>query len=312
MWGQRLTRNNNQWLIIIAHISTHDNIADRLPNACHPILVIIWSVHGHVIEIHPAKRGADSASNATDDSTKRGDSEMKKADATTTVSWADTVKRAPPSTVVEWHPDNPIDDSEYDRDYDDRPLDDEPLLNFDLIDDGELTDLAVPDIVPVAAPNPRLAQGAPRENDDVHDLNEDDADDADVDDHRYHEPLVSDDDIDLMRPTMSTIPTELQIILVMIMGTTHPRMHTRTYMATPRALGAMLTTTTFASSQMAQLNRPTKRIRGSSSSTGPTRHVRLRPSDPTTTYETAALERALLGAQWTVPIVASRTTHLLR
>ncbi|KAI2492027.1 hypothetical protein MHU86_3729 [Fragilaria crotonensis] len=47
------------------------------------------------IEIRPAKRGTDSASIATDDSTKRGDSEMKKADATTTVSWADNVKRTP-------------------------------------------------------------------------------------------------------------------------------------------------------------------------------------------------------------------------
>ena len=46
------------------------------------------------VEIRPAKRGANSASNVTD-STKRDDSEMKKADATTTVSWADIVKRTP-------------------------------------------------------------------------------------------------------------------------------------------------------------------------------------------------------------------------
>jgi Zinc knuckle len=101
--------------------------------------------------------------------------------------------------VVEWRPDHPIDDSEYDRDYDDRPLDDEPLLNFDPIDADELADLAVlDDIVPAADPDPRLAQGAPHEPDDAHDdVNDAVDEDADIDDLGHDEPLVSDDDIDL-------------------------------------------------------------------------------------------------------------------
>jgi len=66
--------------------------------------------------------------------------------------------------VVEWRPDQPIDDSEYDQDYVhvDAPADDFDDADFDPVDDDELADIVadVPNFLAEPLPDPDLAQGA--------------------------------------------------------------------------------------------------------------------------------------------------------
>jgi len=103
--------------------------------------------------------------------------------------------------VVEWRPDQPIDDAEYDRDYvnvDDQPdfFDD---ADFDPLDDDELADLVadVPGIGPL--PVPVADQGALLENDDNdNDQPEDEATDIDanfnIEDNDDDDANFNDDD----------------------------------------------------------------------------------------------------------------------
>ena len=96
--------------------------------------------------------------------------------------------------VVEWRPDHPIDDSEYDADYNPPPHDSDDFSHastYDPIDDTELTDLALPAVDyplhdPTEPPLP-AAQGAftdiPNDADDhVPDIDDDHVPDDDDDD----------------------------------------------------------------------------------------------------------------------------------
>lgn len=93
--------------------------------------------------------------------------------------------------VVEWRPDHPVDDDEYDRPYEPAaaPVDDVLHADdYDDIDDLELADLAYADVVPVFAPRPHVVdQGANGPIQPIHEFLDDETDEMHEDEDQNHE-----------------------------------------------------------------------------------------------------------------------------